>query len=267
MIRKTFACLLLAGLAGAASFAPPAQAQTLDELIQKHVQAVGGKEKLDAVQGVRMTGRMSMMQGMEAPFVLEIQDPNKMRMDITIQGMTLIQAYDGKTGWRVVPFGGNTDAEDMSAEELKQMERQTSNFVDLLTDYKARGYEAELVGKEDVEGSPAYKIKLTAKDGETVQVFLDAEQYLPIKMLARVKAQGGQEVEVESALGDYKEVGGVLFAHSIQSKSAMMPGTATMTIEKIEVNPELAAARFEKPAKKAEPAKEAPKDAPKPPQG
>lgn len=263
MIRKKLACFLLAS-ASIATFAnPAAQAQTLDELLQKHVEAIGGKAKLDAVKSVRMTGKMTMGPGMEAPFTMEFQDPNKMRMEMSIQGMTMIQAYDGKSGWRVVPFTGKTDPEAMSAEELKQMERQTSNFVDLLSDYKARGYEGELLGKEALEGSPAYKIKLTAKDGETVHVFLDAEQYLPLKLTARTKVQG-QDIEVETALGDYKEVGGILFPHSMQTKSAMMPGTATMTIDKIEVNPEVAASRFEMPAKKPEAET---KEAPKPPQG
>lgn len=264
MIRKTFACLLLAGLAGVSGIAAPAvQAQTLDELLQKNLEALGGKAKVEAIKSVRMTGKMTMGPGMEAPFVMEFQDPNKMRMDMTIQGMTMTQAYDGKSGWRVVPFTGKTDPEPMSAEELKQMERQTSNFVDLLSDFKARGYEAELVGKETLEGSPVHKIKLTAKDGETLNIYLDAEQYLPLKMVARTKVQG-QEIAVETTLGDYKEVGGVLFPHSMQTKSAMMPGAANMTIEKVEVNPEIAASRFEMPAKK--PAAET-KDAPKPPQG
>lgn len=258
MIRKTFACLLLAGLTGLA----PVQAQTLDELIQKHVEALGGKAKLDAVKNIRMTGKMTLGPGIEAPFAIEVQDPNKMRMEMSIQGMTIIQAYDGKSGWRVVPMTGKTDPETMSADELKQMERQTSNFADLLTEYKARGYEAELVGKESLEGSPAYRIKLTAQDGETVNIFLDAEQHLPLKMIAKMKAQG-QEMEVETALGDYKEVGGVLFPHSIQTKSAMMPGVMTMTVEKIEINPEVSASRFEMPAKA--PAAET-KEAPKPPQ-
>jgi outer membrane lipoprotein-sorting protein len=273
MIRKTFACLLLAAAASTLGLATPAaQAQTLDELVQKHVEALGGKAKLDAVKGVRMSGKMTMGPGMEAPFTLEVQDPNKMRMELSIQGMTIIQAYDGKTGWRVVPMTGKTDPELMSADELKQMERQTSNFTDLLTDYKSRGFEAELAGKEDLQGSPAYRIKLTAQDGETVNVFLDAEQYLPLKMVAKTKVQG-QEVEVETALGDYKEVGGILFPHSMQTKSAMMPGIASMTIDKIEINPEVAASRFEMPAKKpaaeAKPApkEDTPKEAPKPPQG
>lgn len=273
MIRKKLACLLLAG-ATVAAFAgtatPSAQAQTLDELIQKHVEALGGKAKLDAVKSVRMTGKMTMGPGMEAPFTMEFQDPNKMRMEMSIQGMTMIQAYDGKSGWRVVPFTGKTDPEAMSAEELKQMERQTSNFVDLLSDYKSRGYEAELVGKETFEGSTVHRIKLTSKDGETVNVYLDAEQYLPLKLVARTTVQG-QDIEVETALGDYKEAGGVLFPHSMQTKSAMMPGTATMTIDKIEVNPEVAASRFEMPAKKPaaetkETPKDTPKEAPKPPQ-
>src|SRR5215213_6450011 len=108
MLRKTFAWLLVAGLTGVAL-----QAQTADEIIAKHLQARGGVDKIKTVQSQRITGKMVMGQGMEAPFTLEAGRPNKMRMEFTIQGMTGVQAYDGKTGWAVMPFMGKKDPEVM----------------------------------------------------------------------------------------------------------------------------------------------------------
>lgn len=255
MIRKKIAYLLLATASLTASLATAgaAQAQTLDELVAKNLQAIGGKEKVEAVKGVRMTGKMTLPQGMEAAVVMERQDPNKMRMDMSIQGMTMVQAYDGKTGWKIVPFTGKNDPEPMSAEELKQMEKQAINSSDFLSTYKEQGYTAELAGKEDVEGTPTYKIKLTSKDGDVLNFFLDAEQYLLVKITGKTMMQG-QEIETSTTVGDYKEVGGVLFPFSIQSKIRDFPTPVGMTFEKIEINPDIPASRFVMPPKAEKPA-------------
>lgn len=261
MIRKTFALLLLATLAG---FAAPAQ--TADEILQKSLEATGGQAKLDAIKSMRMTGKTVLPQGIEAPFVMELQNPRKLRMDMTVQGMTLSQAYDGKNGWKVVPFTGKTDPEPMSPEELEAMSKQSLSF-NFFTEYKNQGYKSEYVGKEDLEGTPVHKVKLTSKDGDVLHMYFDAEQYLPVKMAAKTMVQG-QEFESETTLGGYKEAGGLLFAHSYETKLRNFPGAIAMTIDKIEVNPDIPASRFEMPAvaKKPEtPEKTENKEAPKPP--
>lgn len=248
MIRKTFLWLLVAGLAGTAAFA-----QTADELIEKSIQASGGREKMDTVKSVRMTGKMTMAQGMEAPMVIETVEPNKIRMEMTFQGMTMIQAYDGQKGWQVQPFMGKTEPEPMNEQELKAMEKQVED-MDLLTKYKEKGHTVELVGKEELEGSPVYKLKLTKKSGEVSNLYLDAETHLIVKQTGKTQMQG-QEIETETSLSDYKEVGGILYPHSIQTKIPSMPGgVMSMTFEKIEPNTDIPASRFEMPAKKEAPA-------------
>jgi hypothetical protein len=246
MIRKTFALLLVAGLAGAA-----VRAQTADEIINKHLQARGGKDKIKAVQSERMTGKM-VAQGMEAPVVMELARPNKLRMEFTIQGMTGIQAYDGKAGWSVMPFMGKTDPEAMSADEIKQTEDQ-ADLDGPLVDYKEKGNQVELVGKEDVEGTPAYKLKVTKKDGDVVNIYIDAEQYMQIKESGKVTIRG-QEIESETTFGDFKPVDGVIYPFSIESKAKGAPSGMSITVTKIDVNPTLDAARFAMPAAAPKPA-------------
>ena len=144
---------LLLGIAALAFLAPMAQAQTADEIVAKYVQARGGMDKLKAVKSVRMTGKMMMGPGMEAPMVLEIQRPDKMRMEFTVQGMTGVQAYDGKVGWIVMPFMGKKDPEAVPAEDVKDFQEQ-SDIDGPLVDYKAKGKQVELLGKElDVRAS------------------------------------------------------------------------------------------------------------------
>lgn len=253
MIRKSFACLLVAGLASAAAWA-----QTADEIIEKHLQAMGGKEKLKAVQSERITGKMMLGQGMEAPFTMEMARPNKMRMEFTIQGMTGIQAFDGKTGWAVMPFMGKTEPEAMPDEDVKRMEDQ-ADIDGLLLDYKEKGRQVEYVGKEDLEGTPVHKLKVTQKNGDVVFVYIDAEQFLQLKQAGKTKIRG-QEVESETTFGDFKTVEGLVFPHSIEQKAQGMPGGMVMTISKIEVNPSVADSQFTMPVveKKEAPAPQKP---------
>src|SRR5262245_36639894 len=111
---------------------------TVDEIVAKYVQAVGGRDKLKAVQSMKMTGKMILGQGLEAPFVLELKRPQAVRMDFTFQGMTASSAFDGDQGWRVMPFQGNTNPEPLSADEIKQVKDQ-ADIDGPLVDYKEKG--------------------------------------------------------------------------------------------------------------------------------
>jgi outer membrane lipoprotein-sorting protein len=247
MLRK---CLLTLA---AAAVSPAAGAQTVDELIAKNVEARGGLDKMKAVQAVRMSGKMTMGPGIEAPISLEIKRPANIRMEFTIQGMTGVQAYDGKSGWSINPFG-KKEPEPMSPEDLKEVQEQ-ADIDGPLVDYKAKGHAVELVGKEKVEGSDAYKLKITLRGGDVRHVYLDADSYLEIKAESKRMIRGS-EVEVESTIGDYKEVGGLLYPHSIENGAKGRPEKQNIVVDKIEVNPPLDDARFKMPeAPKAEPAK------------
>jgi outer membrane lipoprotein-sorting protein len=258
MKRKTFACLFLAGLMGTAVWA-----QTADEIIAKNLEAKGGLDKLKAVKTMRITGKMMVGPGMEAPVVIEMARPHKVRMEFVVQGMTGIQAFDGTAGWMVMPFMGKKDPEPMSADDLKQAEDQ-ADMDGPLVDYKEKGNQVEYLGKGEIEGTPVHKLKVTKKNGDISTLYLDADSYLEIKAEGKTKVRG-QEIEGETTFGDYKEVGGLVIAHSIQSKmkGGQGPGQ-TITFEKIEINPEVSASRFEMPAKPAETTK--PVETPKPPQ-
>jgi outer membrane lipoprotein-sorting protein len=251
MIRKS---LVGIGIIVAGLLSTGAWAQTADELIEKNIQAKGGREKIEGIKTLRMTGKMTLGQGMEAPITMELARPDKMRTEFVVQGMTGVQTYDGKDGWALMPFMGKTDAEPISGKQLEALQEQ-ADFDGLLMDYKAKGHTVELVGKEDLEGSPTYKLKVTKKNGDTGFYWLDAESFLEIKASGKTTVNG-QEIEGESYFGYYKEAGGVIFAHSVENKAKGMPGSMTITIDKIEINPDLPADRFGKPqaAKAAKPA-------------
>lgn len=243
MFRK-----ILAGLALAALVAVPASAQTLDEILARNLKAKGGLDKIKAVQTIRMTGTMTIGPGMEAPFVLEQKRPNMMRMEFTLQGMTGVQAFDGKTGWQLMPFSGRKDPEPLPEDAMKQVEEQ-SDFDGPLVDFKAKGHTVELVGKEPVDGSPAYKLKVTLKNGDVRYIYLDADQYLEVRTEGKTKIRG-TDVDGESTIGDYKAVGGLMFPHSVESGQKGSPQKMKMTIQKIELNVPIDDARFKMPVVK-----------------
>lgn len=240
MIRKTCLWLAAAGLLTTAAWA-----QSVDEIVEKHVQALGGKDKIKAVQTVRMSGKLMMGQGMEAPFTLELARPNKMRNEFTIQGMTGIQAFNGTTGWLVMPFMGKKDPEEMPADQVEVMKDQ-ADIDGPLVDYKDKGYQVESLGKADLEGSPVHKLKVTKKNGDALTIYLDAETYLELRRDNKTKLQG-QEIQGETTFGDYKPVGGMMMAHSMEMKQAGAPAGMSMTFDKIEVNPTIDPARFDMP--------------------
>jgi len=232
-------------LCAAALLAVSASAQTADELIEKNIKAKGGAEKLKAVQSIKITGKMK-MGPVEAPITVTKKRPENIRVEFTFQGMTGIQAYDGTTGWLVMPFMGKKDPEQMSGDMLKGF-KDEADFDGPMFDYKAKGNKVEYLGKEDVQGSPTYKLKVTTKDGIESNVYLDADTYLEIKSESKRKIQG-QEVESETTLGNYKEIDGLFFPMSIESHAKGHEGAQSITIEKVELNPKTVdAAMFHMP--------------------
>lgn len=239
MLRKA-----LSGFVLAAVLAAPAAAQTADEVIAKSFAARGGLEKLKAVRSIRMTGKMS-MGPMELPIVIESKRPARLRLDVTVQGTLAVQAYDGTIAWGISPMGTG-QAEALPADQAREIADQ-ADLDGPLVDYQAKGHRVELVGREKVEGSEAFKLKVTKKSGDVEYYFLDAESYLPVRVEGR-RTVRGTEIEGEGTIGDYKEAGGFLWPHSIQNGAKGRPEKQTITIEKIEIDPPIDDARFRMPA-------------------
>ncbi|HEV8132790.1 MAG TPA: hypothetical protein VGQ81_16205 [Acidobacteriota bacterium] len=248
MVRKLVSCF-----AAAAILTLPVCAQTVDEIIAKNIAARGGMEKLKAVKTMRMTGKMTVGPGIEAPVTMEQKRPNSMRMEFTVQGMTGVQAFDGTTGWMLMPFSGKKDPEPMTEEIAKEVAQQ-ADFDGPLVDYKEKGNQVELIGKESVEGTEAYKLKVTVKNGSVRYYYLDKDSFLEIKAESKRMVRG-TEVEAESVMGDYKEVQGLMMPHSIEAGAKGRPEKQKVTIEKVEINPAIDDSRFKMPEVKKPEAK------------
>jgi outer membrane lipoprotein-sorting protein len=222
------------GTVAIALLVPAVWGQSADEIIAKNVQARGGADKLKSVQSVKSTATMAMGPGMEAPGLLIQKRENLARLEFTIQGLTAIQAYDGKNAWQVMPFMGKKDPELMSGDEAKEVE-EMADIDGPWVDYKSKGNQVELLGKEKIEGTDTYKLKVSLKNGDVQTVYLDADSFLEIKEETKRTVRGSEQI-VESAIGDYKEVGGVVFPFAIESGAKGSAEKQKLTITKIELN-------------------------------
>ncbi|MFQ5627545.1 MAG: outer membrane lipoprotein-sorting protein [bacterium] len=226
-----------------------AQAQSVDEIIEKHIAALGGLEKLQAVKSLKVAGTSVVTaMGFEAGFTRQSKRPHFIRLDVNVQGQNMVQAYNGKTAWQIVPFTGNLDPQPMP-EFQAQGFRLQADMDGPLIDYKKKGHKVELVGKEDLEGTEVYRLKISLKSGEIIQMFIDTEHYLPLKSTAKVKGPGGNEIEAETYFSDYKPVAGMMMAHSITMKNPTQ-GSVEVTISEVETNVDIDDSLFKMPEKK-----------------
>ena len=244
---------ILPGIIGLALLAMPVSAQTAEEIVAKYIKTIGGSEKIEAIKTLRRTGKFTGGGGFEAVVIQENKRPEMARQEFTIQGMTGVNAYDGKTGWKIEPWQGKKDAEPLGEDELKGMQ-ENADFDGALVKYQEKGNKVEFVGAEPVEGTDAFKLKVTLKNGDVRYYFMDTDYYVPIKIESKVMVRGAER-EFETSLGDYKEVAGVYLPHSFESGVKGSPNKSQITFEKIEANVALDDSRFKLPTNPAKPAR------------
>ena len=160
---------------------------------------------------------------------------------MTIQGMSMVQAYDGKMGWSIQPFQGDLSAKKMNEEELKGAETQ-GDIGGELFDYAKKGSKVEFIGKDDMDGTEVLKLRLTKKDGNSTVYFFDASSYYIIREVSKFKFQD-KEQEGKTEFSNFITVDGYTMAHSISSDLQ-----GEMIIEKLEINPKVEDAIFAMPA-------------------
>lgn len=224
-----------------------ASGQTADDIVTKYIAARGGLEQLKSVQSIRMKGTMTSGPGQSAPVVIELKRPAMMRMDMTVEGTTGTQAFDGTSGWVFMPFAGMNGPERMPPDVVKEAQSQ-ADFDGPLVDYAAKGNRIELAGKERTGGRDAWRLAVTLKNGSTRTVFIDASTFLEIKSVG-TRAINGTTVESEAALGDYRKVDGIMFPFTMETGLTSMPQKQKMVLDTIEVNVAIGDERFRMPAR------------------
>jgi len=230
-------------------------AESLEGVLKKNYAARGGLDKIKAVKTTIMEGIGNRM-GTEFPIKIIVKNPSKNYMEAEFMGTKIIRAYNGKTAWWIMPLMGVNDPTPMPEDQAKEVVESAENS-DPLVYYKERGHKLELMGKEDMEGTEVYKIKMTNKDSKKVTLFfLDADSGIELKVSSYMK-EGETEYLVDALMSDYQEVEGMMVPFQIQQK-ANGQLAMTLTFKSCKFNQPVEDSLFDMPAKKevaAEPAK------------
>ena len=219
------------GLALLVAAPSAAQTPTADELIAKNIAARGGEEKLKSLNTIKITGTVS-AQGMEMPITLLTKRPNRMRQALSMQGQSIVQAFDGVTVWASNPMmgPGARAVEGPQADALKNQ----ALFDGPLLGYKERGDTVEVVGSAEVDGAKAWKLKVSRKDGRAFHIFLDANTFLERQWSVTME-QNGLTMELDTFFQDYQPVDGVQMARSMRTVIGGNPA-ASVKINSVEFN-------------------------------
>ena len=209
-----------------------AAAQSVDELIQKNIEARGGSDRLKAVETFQLYGKQ-VRDNVEYVGTMKKKRPNLIRIDSHIQGQQIVQAFDGKTAWEIDPSDEIYTPQPMQNIDglLVKLEADIDGH---LFGYKGKGHTSEYMGKENLEGTDVHKIKLTLKSCVVLYFYLDAEYFIELKMTA-VIPQPENEIMIDFYYSDFKEVNGIMYAHASEARI----GNYTiyqMAIDKIEIN-------------------------------
>ena len=216
-------------------FAQFANGQSVDEVINQYIDTRGGKEKLNSIKSIYFEGTRDMM-GNEVQVKVTKVDGKLNRVDFEFGGNSGYTIITPDKGWAYIPMRSDKP-EEIPEARLKTMQDQL-DIAGPLVDYAAKRYQAALKGKETVNGKEAYKIQLTNTTGKDISYFIDTKTNLLIQsrqMSESGRNGGGEAKEIITNFSDYKEVGGVMFPHTVVTEGAGM-GAGSMSFDKIELN-------------------------------
>jgi len=239
--RVSSVCLILLVWTSVAA----AESPDPDQVIERYLEAIGGRQALEAIQDRTLKGKLSAF-GMPGTMELHEKRPNKMHQFIDM-GMVQIEVwFDGEKGYRNDPMQGAGPFTDEDTEEAK------ANYViSPLANYRERGLKARYVETANVGERPAHVVELTDPRGKAVRFYFDSASHEIVKLVAPLPAREGTG-EQEIALSDYREVAGVRFPFKLVRTTATM--TVEIETESLEVNTNLDDALFRPPGQVSTPA-------------
>lgn len=204
---------------------------TATTVIEKYLEAIGGKSKLEAVESYAMLAEAE-MQGMKLELEMKKTSKEQFMQDVRMMGNSMQkQVIDGDRGYMMA----QGQRKDLTEEEITALKEESAAFPEL--NYLIAG-DITLEGIEAVGDKKAYKLKIT--DEKTV--FYDVESGLKLQEVT-VQEMQGQTVQQNMMLSDYKVVSGILFPFKLSQ--TMGPQKFDFIVKEIKVNEGVSAADFE----------------------
>ena len=215
-------------------------AQTVDEIIENYIENTGGAENWQKVKSIKMNMSINQM-GMDIP-IEQYSSAERTYTKYSLQGQEIMQGvFDGKTLWSTNFM--SMKAEKSNKDDIENVKNALNEFPDPFLNYKEKGFTAELMGTETLEGSDVFKVKLTKKpnlvDGEEVPnvtiYYFDAENFVPIMTHQEMTEGPAKGTIMEGKMSDYQEVDGLYMPFSMTQGIKDQPGQAVI-IKSIEIN-------------------------------
>jgi len=283
VLMSILASVLPAHLLAAADSKTSAAGLTAAQIVEKHVAARGGLTAWRAVQSLSVTGKLEAgtgdsmtrsrtlaLQGVGAsvkraeraaaqaeaskeaqaqvqlPFRFEMKRPRKSRLEIDFAGKTAVQVYDGEHGWKLRPFLNRDDVEPFTEDEAKA-EAAKADLEGPLLDYAAKGTQVALEATEPVDGHPAYKLKVTMKNGDVQHIWIDTQSFLDVKVEGSPRRLDDKMRSVWIYQRDFRAVQGLMVPYLYETAIEGDHRTHRMFVESVTVNRALNDGRFTKP--------------------
>jgi len=218
----------------------------VDEVVASNLAARGGTERIQALRSIRETGTATASGGRVARVVREIKRPGLFRLEFSAQGTTSVFANDGETGWQVAPLQGVFEPQVVPPEADPAGGVDQRDIEGPLVNWREKGHLVELVGRETLPGGEAFKLELTLKGGAIRYDYIDVASHLLVRSdVTRIIR--GRPVELQNTFSDFREVGGLVFPHLIETRAKDRPDVVRIEIETIELDPDLDDALFRLP--------------------
>jgi outer membrane lipoprotein-sorting protein len=221
---------------------------TAAQIVERNISARGGLQAWRTVKTLSMSGKLDAggKQKVQLPFVLEMERNRKTRLELQFNGQTAVQVYDGTNGWKLRPFLNRRDVEPYTPDELKAASMQ-AELDGPLVDYVTKGTKVELEGVQQIDGHDAFNLKLTLKSGQVQHIWVDAQNFLDVKVEATPRRLDGKFHPVATYLRDYRPVNGLMITYVNETVVEGVRQTEKILVEKVIVNPKLEDSHFNKP--------------------
>lgn len=222
----------------------PMMAQSADAILARHLQAMGGLEKLKALHSMRMTGTLESAPGIRLPLVIEMARPNKSRLEAKDGDRVYLRLFDGTKGWLSDPSSGGT-LRPFTALELKAA--MGSTFDGDLAGIQSRGARVESIGRQMIQGRDAYGLKVTEKDGSTSLHWIEGRLFLEIQREGDVDTAMGRRTEM-ARFSDFRVVEGMPVPFRVESGQKYTSKVQIIQLSQVQLNPVIPESDFEAPA-------------------
>lgn len=232
---------VLTVVAFAACVAPAADLPSGESLLQRYVEKSGGAEAYAKAKNMAMAGNVTVTGSNISGAVTIYEQGEKSYMSVDIAGVGKIESgYDGQTAWENSLLQGARILDGEEKIEAKRGAALSATIVAWRDVYR----DAHTLGAEDVDGKPAWKVEMTAKEGRPETFFFDQDSGLLVRTTA-VRSTPLGDIPSETTMSDFRVVNGILTPFTLTEKA--MNQNMVMHFTNVAYNASIPKDRFDLP--------------------